>query len=98
MLPILQAAILGIVQGLTEFLPVSSTAHLLIGSRLLGYQDPGGVFTVMIQLGSILAIMWLYRAKILRWLRACDGGNPGVSPDGSSPFTSAVAGPSWPAT
>ena len=62
--PIVQAAILGIVQGLTEFLPVSSTAHLLIGSRLLGYQDPGGVFTVMIQLGSILAIMWLYRAKI----------------------------------
>jgi undecaprenyl-diphosphatase len=63
--PIVQAAILGIVQGLTEFLPVSSTAHVLIGSRLLGYQDPGGVFAVMIQLGSILAIMWLYRAKIL---------------------------------
>jgi undecaprenyl-diphosphatase len=63
--PIFQAAILGIVQGLTEFLPVSSTAHLLIGSRLLGYQDPGGVFVVMIQLGSILAIMWLYRAKIV---------------------------------
>src|SRR5262247_3173931 len=58
------AAILGIVQGLTEFLPVSSTAHLLIGARLLGYQDPGGVFTVMIQLGSILAVMWLYREKI----------------------------------
>jgi undecaprenyl-diphosphatase len=63
--PTLQAAILGVVQGLTEFLPVSSTAHLLIGSRLLGYQDPGGVFTVMIQLGSILAIMWLYRRKIV---------------------------------
>jgi undecaprenyl-diphosphatase len=63
--PTLQAAILGVVQGLTEFLPVSSTAHLLIGSRLLGYQDPGGVFVVMIQLGSILAIMWLYRARIL---------------------------------
>jgi undecaprenyl-diphosphatase len=63
--PVLQAAILGVVQGLTEFLPVSSTAHVLIGSRLLGYQDPGGVFTVMIQLGSILAIMWLYRAKII---------------------------------
>ena len=60
------AALLGIVQGLTEFLPVSSTAHLLIGARLLGFQDPGGVFTVMIQLGSILALMWLYREKILR--------------------------------
>ena len=59
------AALLGILQGLTEFLPVSSTAHLLIAERALGFDDPGGVFTVMIQLGSILAIMWLYRAKIL---------------------------------
>jgi len=65
-MPILvQAALLGVVQGLLEFLPVSSTAHLLIGARLLGFDDPGGVFTVMIQLGSILALMWLYRAKIL---------------------------------
>jgi undecaprenyl-diphosphatase len=58
----LVAAILGVVQGLTEFLPISSTAHLLIGGGLLGFDDP--VFTVMIQLGSILAVMWLYRAKI----------------------------------
>ena len=57
------AAILGIVQGLTEFLPISSTAHLLLGGEILGYDDD--VFTVMIQLGSILAVMWLYRAKIL---------------------------------
>ena len=63
---LLKAALLGIVQGVTEFLPVSSTAHLLIGERLLGYDDPGGVFTVMIQLGSMFAIMWLYREKILR--------------------------------
>ena len=62
---VVQAALLGVVQGLLEFLPVSSTAHLLIGARLLGFDDPGGVFTVMIQLGSILALMWLYRAKIL---------------------------------
>lgn len=62
---LLVAALLGVIQGLTEFLPVSSTAHLLIGARLLGFDDPGGVFTVMIQLGSILAVMWLYRAKIL---------------------------------
>jgi undecaprenyl-diphosphatase len=61
-----KAAILGIVQGITEFLPVSSTAHLLIGSRLLGFDDPGGVFTTMIQLGSIFAVMWLYRQKIVR--------------------------------
>lgn len=63
------AAFLGIVQGLTEFLPVSSTAHLLIGARLLHFDDPGGVFTVMIQLGSILAVVWLYRAKIVRVVR-----------------------------
>src|SRR4051812_21796019 len=62
---LMKAAVLGVVQGLTEFLPVSSTAHLLIGERILGYRDQGGVFTVMIQLGSILAVMWLYRAKIL---------------------------------
>ena len=61
----LLAALLGVVQGLTEFLPVSSTAHLLLGEKLLGFQDPMGVFTVMIQLGSILAIVWLYRVKIL---------------------------------
>jgi undecaprenyl-diphosphatase len=62
---IVKAALLGVVQGVTEFLPVSSTAHLLIGGRLIGYSDPGGVFTVMIQLGSILAVMWLYREKIV---------------------------------
>jgi undecaprenyl-diphosphatase len=62
---LLVAALLGVVQGLTEFLPVSSTAHLLLGARLLRFDDPGGVFTVMIQLGSILAVMWLYRAKIV---------------------------------
>ena len=53
-------------QGLTEFLPISSTAHLLLGGKLLGYEDP--VFTVMIQLGAVLAVMWLYRGKILKVL------------------------------
>jgi undecaprenyl-diphosphatase len=62
--PALQAALLGIVQGVTEFLPVSSTAHLLIAGRLVGFDDP--VFTVMIQLGSILAVVWLYRGMIAR--------------------------------
>jgi undecaprenyl-diphosphatase len=66
--PLGQAALLGILQGLTEFLPVSSTAHLLIAEKLIGFADPGGLFTVMIQLGSILAVMWLYRDKIARVL------------------------------
>src|ERR1041384_883001 len=63
---LLKAAILGVVQGITEFLPVSSPAHLLIGARLLHFDDPGNVFTTMIQLGSIFAVMWLYRDKIVR--------------------------------
>lgn len=63
-LNVLKAALLGILQGLTEFLPVSSTAHLLLGERILKFADPGGTFTVMIQLGSILAVMWVYRAKV----------------------------------
>ena len=61
----LVAALLGLLQGLTEFLPVSSTAHLLVAGRLAGFDDPGEAFTVMIQFGSILAVIWLYRAKIL---------------------------------
>ena len=60
----LAAAVLGVIQGLTEFLPISSTAHLLIAEEWLGFEDPGGVFTVMIQLGAVLAVMWLYRKKI----------------------------------
>jgi undecaprenyl-diphosphatase len=63
--PLVQAALLGVVQGLTEFLPISSTAHLLIAEKLIGYQDPGGIFAVMIQLGSVLAVVWLYRSTFL---------------------------------
>ena len=66
---LLTAALLGALQGVTEFLPVSSTAHLLIAERLLGFQDPGSVFTITIQFGSILAVMWLYREKILSVVR-----------------------------
>jgi undecaprenyl-diphosphatase len=62
--PLAQAALLGIIQGLFEFLPVSSTAHLLLAERAIGFEDPGGIFTVMIQLGSILAVVWLYRVKV----------------------------------
>ena len=65
----LVAALLGVLQGLTEFLPISSTAHLLLVGDLVGYQDPGEAFTVMIQLGSILAVMWLFRAKIISVIR-----------------------------
>lgn len=65
LIDLLKAALLGVIQGLTEFLPISSTAHLLISQKLLGYADEGSAFTVMIQLGSILAVMWLYRQRII---------------------------------
>jgi undecaprenyl-diphosphatase len=65
---LLDAALLGVLQGLTEFLPVSSTAHLLVGARLLGFADPGGVFTVIIQFGAILAVVWLYRVRVAQLL------------------------------
>jgi undecaprenyl-diphosphatase len=59
-LTVLQAIVLGIVQGLTEFLPISSTAHLKAVPVALGWGDPGVSFTAVIQLGSIAAILWYF--------------------------------------
>lgn len=56
----LQAFILGIVQGVTEFLPISSTAHLKVVPVLLWGEDPGVAFTAVIQLGSIAAVLWYF--------------------------------------
>ncbi|QFY44173.1 undecaprenyl-diphosphate phosphatase [Candidatus Methylospira mobilis] len=62
----LQALILGVIEGLTEFLPVSSTGHLILAGDLLGFNDDKGkLFEVVIQSGAILAVCWEYRAKIL---------------------------------
>lgn len=58
------AVLLGLLEGLTEFLPVSSTAHLIIAGALVGFDDPTGSFKVMIQLGAILAIVVVYFQKI----------------------------------
>ena len=55
-----QAVILGMVQGLTEFLPISSTAHLKVVPVALGWGDPGVAFTAVIQLGSIAAVLWYF--------------------------------------
>lgn len=55
-----QAIILGMVQGLTEFLPISSTAHLKVVPLALGWGDPGVSFTAVIQLGSIVAVLWYF--------------------------------------
>ncbi len=62
---IIKSLILGIVEGLTEFLPISSTGHLILAGDLLGFNDDKAkVFSIVIQVGAIFAICWEYRAKI----------------------------------
>jgi undecaprenyl-diphosphatase len=62
---LLKAAILGLVEGVTEFIPVSSTGHLIVVSTWLGLNDERGkTFDVFIQLGAVLAVVWLYRARL----------------------------------
>src|SRR5215471_4062564 len=58
----LKAAILGVIEGVTEFLPVSSTGHLIVASRALEWESPA--FDIVIQLGAMLALTWVYRFRI----------------------------------
>ncbi len=71
---ILEAIVLGIVQGLTEFLPISSTAHLRIVPAFAGWEDPGAAFTAVTQLGTMTAVLLYFRADLARigraWLRS----------------------------
>ena len=75
--PLLKAALLGLVEGVTEFIPVSSTGHLIVASHWLGETgEAAKTFDIFIQLGAILAIVWLYRARLIAgrcWRRASDG-------------------------
>ena len=59
-------SVLGIVQGLTEFLPISSTAHLRIVPAFVGWTDPGAAFTAVVQLGTLLAVLIYFRADLPR--------------------------------
>lgn len=65
-----QVVLLGIVEGATEFLPVSSTGHILLAGHFLGFDSPGRTFEVLIQLGAILAVLSVYFAKLWRILLA----------------------------
>ncbi len=73
------AIVLGIVQGLTEFLPISSTAHVKVVPVMLGWGDPGASFTAVIQLGSVAAILWYFWSDLTsvttQFLRAATRGN-----------------------
>ena len=79
-----EAVVLGIVQGLTEFLPISSSAHLRIVGEAFGWDDPGAAFTAITQIGTELAVLLYFRRDIWRiivaWLRLADRpaeGRPG---------------------
>jgi undecaprenyl-diphosphatase len=61
---IISALVLGLIEGLTEFIPVSSTAHVLLAGHFLGFKSPGDTFPVLIQLGAILAILLVYFRKL----------------------------------
>ena len=65
-----EAVLLGIIQGLTEFLPISSSAHLRISAALLGWDDPGAAFTAVTQLGTETAVIIYFRHDIVRILTA----------------------------
>jgi undecaprenyl-diphosphatase len=74
----LEAALLGLVEGLTEFIPVSSTGHLILASWLLGRTgDPGlAAYEIVIQSGAILAVLGLYRERFVQMLRGLAGRDP----------------------
>lgn len=65
----LDALVLGLIEGLTEFIPVSSTGHILLAGHFLGFESTGKVFEVVIQLGAILAVMGVYAARLAKLAR-----------------------------
>lgn len=65
-----EAVVLGLVQGLTEFLPISSSAHILVLSQIFGWGDPGAAFTAVTQIGTELAVIIYFRQDIVRILSA----------------------------
>lgn len=68
-----QALLLGIIEGLTEFLPISSTGHLIVAQEYIGFKDKTKAFTVVIQMGAILAVAWYYRRDLAARIRGLFG-------------------------
>ena len=68
-----EAVVLGVVQGLTEFLPISSSAHLRIVGEAFGWDDPGAAFTAITQIGTELAVLLYFRRDIWRIIVAWVG-------------------------
>ena len=66
---LIQIVVLALIQGLTEFLPVSSSAHLILGGRALGWQDQGLVFDVATHLGTLLAVLFYFRHELADMVR-----------------------------
>lgn len=80
-----EAIVLGLLQGLTEFLPISSSAHVLIVSQLFGWQDPGAAFTAVIQIGTEAAVIVYFRRDLAHiagaWARSLRSGREAATPE-----------------
>ena len=72
---LIDAILLGTLEGMTEFIPVSSTGHILLAGHFLGFESAGKTFEVVIQLGAILAVMGVYAARLVRLVRGL-GSDP----------------------
>ncbi|WP_111497497.1 MULTISPECIES: undecaprenyl-diphosphate phosphatase [Marinobacter] len=68
-----QTIALAIIQGLTEFLPISSSAHLILPSQILGWSDQGLAFDVAVHVGTLVAVVWYFRAEVVRLTRSWVG-------------------------
>ncbi len=90
-----QALVLGVVQGVTEFLPISSTAHLRIVPALAGWGDPGAAFTAVLQLGTLVAVVGYFLPELLRMLRATIAAVADRSKPGRAAGAHAAATSSW---
>lgn len=71
-----QAIVLGLIQGLTEFLPVSSSGHLIFVPKLLGWADQGVGFDLFLHLGTLVAVVWFFRQRLLVFIKAVFSRKP----------------------